>query len=307
MSGRAARSTTTAAAPRRQPEHSRVWRVPALDGMELFEATYTAHRFERHAHDTVAIGVVDAGLGEFWCRGASHLVPPDSLILIAPGDMHTGGVHLPSRTPLVYRMFYPSAALVTELLGHDVRELAFRAAAPRDPVLASRLRRLHALLRLSPDDAACGPSGGVQAAPLEGESMLADTLLALLRRHGVRRPPPRAPRGTAAGREPAGVAAAREYLHAHVAENVSLRRLAALAGDLNPSYFNRAFRAAVGLPPHAYQVHLRVLRAKEMLAAGRSISDVAWATGFADQSHLTRHFKRQVGVTPARYKGQVLE
>ena len=201
-------------------------------------------------------------------------------------------------------MFYPSTALVTELLGHDVRELAFRAAAPRDPVLASRLRRLHALLRLSTDDAACGPSGGVQAAPLEGEAMLADTLLAILRRHGVHRAVG-TPRG--AGREPAGVAAAREYLHAHVAENVPLRTLASLAGDLNPSYFNRAFRAAVGLPPHAYQVHLRVLRAKEMLAAGRSVSDVAWATGFADQSHLTRHFKRQVGVTPARYRGQVVE
>src|SRR5215218_3078712 len=269
-------------------EHSRVWRVPALDGMELFEATYTAHRFERHAHDTAAIGVVDEGVGEFWCKGTSHLVPPDSLILIAPGDMHTGGVRLPAHAPLVYRMFYPSAALVAGLLGHDVRELDFRAAAPRDPVLAARLRRLHALLRLSPDDGACGPSGGVQAAPLDGESMLADTLLSLLRRHGVRRPP-RPAHG--AGREPAGVAAAREYLHAHVAENVSLRTLAALAGDLNPSYFNRAFRAAVGLPPHAYQVHLRVLRAKALLAAGRSVSDVAWATGFADQSHLTRHFK----------------
>ncbi|HKG92115.1 MAG TPA: AraC family transcriptional regulator [Gemmatimonadaceae bacterium] len=286
--------------PRAQArEHSRVWRVPALDGMELFEATYTAHRFERHAHDTAAIGVVDSGVGEFWCRGESHLVPTDSLILIAPGDMHTGGVHLPADSPLVYRMFYPSEALVASLIGHDARELHFRLAAPRDPVLAASLRRLHALLRLSPDDGACGPSFGV----LEGESLLSDTLLALLRRHGTRRAG--AARGV--GREPAAVAVAREYLHTHVAENVSLRTLALLAGDLNPSYFNRAFRAAVGLPPHAYQVHLRVLRAKELLAAGHSISDVAWSTGFADQSHLTRHFKRQVGVTPARYRGQLLE
>jgi AraC-like DNA-binding protein len=56
------------------------------------------------------------------------------------------------------------------------------------------------------------------------------------------------------------------------------------------------------MPPHAFQTQVRVSRAKTLLLEGWSISQVASQTGFADQSHLTRHFKRLVGVTPGRYQ-----
>ena len=62
-----------------------------------------------------------------------------------------------------------------------------------------------------------------------------------------------------------------------------------------------AFKREVGLPPHAYQTQLRVTRAMRMLARGVSISRAAYATGFAAQSHLHRHFLRLLGITPGRY------
>ncbi len=96
---------------------------------------------------------------------------------------------------------------------------------------------------------------------------------------------------------------AREYLEDNRAENVSLARLAQVA-SLSPYHLNRVFSREVGLPPHRYQVQVRVDRAKALLAAGTPIKDVVAETGFADHSHLTRHFKRLVGVPPSMYPSQ---
>ena len=87
-------------------------------------------------------------------------------------------------------------------------------------------------------------------------------------------------------------------------ENVSLDTLAHEAG-IGPFHLCRVFRRDIGLSPHAYQVHVRMRLAKSLLMEGMPISHVAAESGFADQAHLTRHFKRMFGVTPGRYLGGV--
>ena len=79
-----------------------------------------------------------------------------------------------------------------------------------------------------------------------------------------------------------------------------LAELAAVAG-LSRFELVRCFRSGTGLTPHAYQVNLRIGRARELLAAGMAPAQVAAQCGFCDQPHLTRAFRRLVGVTPARY------
>jgi AraC-like DNA-binding protein len=64
---------------------------------------------------------------------------------------------------------------------------------------------------------------------------------------------------------------------------------------------SRAFTAEFGVPPHAYVVGRRVGEARRLLLGGRRPADVAAATGFVDQAHLTRHFKRHVATTPGRF------
>ena len=93
---------------------------------------------------------------------------------------------------------------------------------------------------------------------------------------------------------------ARDYLAAHAVERVSLKEIAAIA-DLTPWHFLRAFRRRFGMPPHRFQLSLRIDLARRLLADGLSGSEVAHRTGFADQSHLIRHFKRMTGTTPASY------
>jgi AraC-like DNA-binding protein len=93
---------------------------------------------------------------------------------------------------------------------------------------------------------------------------------------------------------------ARAYLHEHFNEPVSLNELSAIAG-ISSYHLVRSFTRRFGLPPHAYQIHLRIERARAPLAAGAPLAAVASSVGFADQSHFTRHFRRIMNVTPANY------
>jgi AraC-like DNA-binding protein len=96
------------------------------------------------------------------------------------------------------------------------------------------------------------------------------------------------------------VTRARDYLQHRFHETVTLNDLGNVSG-LSRFHLLRSFAARVGLPPHAYQLRLRIERAMMLLRTGLSPSDVAGLVGFADQSHLTRHFRRLVQVTPAEY------
>ena len=93
---------------------------------------------------------------------------------------------------------------------------------------------------------------------------------------------------------------AMEYLRERLGDSITLADLAAYA-DLDKFHLCRAFRAQIGMPPHTYLTHLRIARAKQLLRDGVRASDVAPLVGFYDQAQFTRHFRRLVGTTPARY------
>lgn len=252
---------------------------------EVLRATYFTHSFARHTHDGFAIGVIERGGETFYYRGEIHAAPPGSIVVINPGEIHTGQ----AIDPLggwVYRMIYPEV----DLLRQAASALAARAVDmpffPRpvieDPPLFRLLREMHITLEREPD-------------ALTRETRLLGVLAQLVARHAEQRPDlPTLPG------ERRAVERAREYLDAHFAENISLEALAAVA-NLSPFHLSRLFRRQTGLPPHAYLTHVRIRRAKQLLLAGVAIADVAARTGFSDQSHLTRHFKRIVGVTPGQY------
>lgn len=134
-------------------------------------------------------------------------------------------------------------------------------------------------------------------APLEQQTRFAEALRQVLERLGEH--PPAEPK-----RDKPAVARAREYLHAHWSEEVSLDELSR-ASFTSKYHLVRVFKDVVGVPPHEYLRHVRVAHAKRMLAEGRSIGQTAFACGFADQAHLTRTFKTAVGVTPGRYASAV--
>jgi AraC-like DNA-binding protein len=92
----------------------------------------------------------------------------------------------------------------------------------------------------------------------------------------------------------------KEYLNAYYGRDITLDDLAEVA-QFSPYHLLRTFRSSVGLTPHAYLIQIRIEEGKRLLRTGNPISDVSATTGFTDQSHFTRHFKRIMGITPGQY------
>jgi AraC-like DNA-binding protein len=259
-------------------------RCPGLDGLEVMAARWVEHSFAPHMHDFYAVSLNYRGRGAFDCRHEVHEAAPGTCNLIAPGELHTGRAI--SRDGWTYRNLHVEAPLMTRLL-HSIdwrgpADVSFKSSLVSDPVLSARLARVFASMTES-------------SSLLEIESLLLTVTARLITDHIIQ--------GHAlqpAGREHAAITRARAWLDANSEQNVSIRSLADLAG-LSPYYLVRAFHRQVGVPPHRYQTILRVNCARKLLASGVALSDVAYRTGFCDQSHLTRCFKSTVGVTPGSY------
>jgi AraC family transcriptional regulator len=96
-----------------------------------------------------------------------------------------------------------------------------------------------------------------------------------------------------------------DYMNAHLDRDISLSELAQ-AANVSPPHLVRLFKRSTGFSPHQYLIHLRIQRAKDYLIRGKhSLSEIAALTGFADQSHFSRHFKRIVGCTPKAFLNQL--
>ena len=264
-------------------EKSKFWCDRSLGNLELLRATYIDHTFSRHTHEGYAIGVIEAGIEGFRYQGAKHAAPPSSIVIVHPGEVHTG--YAVTKSGWTYRMFYPEAHLLHKAaseIADCFQPLPYFPAIIRDKQLAARLRYLHLCL----EESACN---------LEKESLFLETFAQLIGKY-AQTPPPAKPIHS----EASAVRLIQEYLTANYAENTSLEQLSNLV-NLKPLRLLRVFRKTFGLPPHAYLVQVRVALAKKLLARGIPIAEVAAETGFSDQSHLHRHFKCIVGVTPGKY------
>lgn len=275
-------------APRRA-ETSKIWRVASLGNSELLRASHRTHSFPLHTHEHYAVGVIEQGALGFFYRGAQVVAAAGDINLCLPGEPHTGAPA--AAAGWSYRMFYFDAAVVqavaSAVADHPRPLPIIGAGVLTDQLLAHQLRQLHWQFEQP-------------ATPrLERESRLLAVLAQLLGRYADDPPLPKT-----LGQESTAVTQVKRYIHEHFAEEIPLNTLAALT-HLSPYYLIRVFRATVGVPPHAYLRQVRVERAKALLAAGAPIADVALATGFTDQSHLTRWCKRLWGVTPAQYRNRV--
>lgn len=269
------------------PDRAAFRRPAGWPGVELYQAHIVHHHFAPHLHDGYGLGVVEAGAERFRYRGREHLASTGAIVLMQPGELHTGGPAAPGGWR--YRMLYLDEATLRAQLG-DAAPAAwvFEQAVHHEPARAQALAR--ALGRLW----AATEAGEA----LSADAALADALAALAPLSA--RPPaivvgPRAPRP---------FAAVVDALHADLPRDWRLAELAALAG-LSPFHFQRAFQAAHGVSAHQWRMALRLAEAKRRLARGEPPAAVAAAVGLADQAHLTRRFAGMYGVTPARYQRQL--
>ena len=248
-------------------------------GVELYRAHIVRHAFEPHTHEAFGLGAIESGVERFRYRGADHLAPPDTLVLMNPDELHTGRAETSGGWR--YRMLYLDAEVLEQLTGE--RGWWFANATDHDAIRARRVSRLLRQLWHAHD-------------PLAFDGLLLSLIEEL--RPSARVPQPTRSEGLVR------FAPVVEHLRAQVSQHVTLDELAAVAG-LSPFHFLRQFKRVHHATPQQMLMALRLFEAKRLLAAGEAPAQVAAAVGLTDQAHLTRAFARRYGVTPARYQQQL--
>ncbi|MBQ0986311.1 AraC family transcriptional regulator [Streptomyces sp. F63] len=252
------------------------WR-PRVPGVaEVLHARFTGHAYPMHVHDVWTLLIVDDGAVRYDLNRREHGTPHDTVSLLPPQVPHNGS----SATARGFR----KRVLYLDLtqLDEDFIDPAADSPDIADPLLRRRVGQLHTALARRGDE-------------LEAESRLA--LIGERLRGHLRQPRPAAdPRAT--GRGVAGDL--RELLDERLPHGLTLDEAAKLL-HAHPTHLVRAFTTAFGIAPHQYLTARRVECARRMLLDGRPPAEAAAASGFCDQPHLTRHFKRFLGTTPGRY------
>ncbi|MFF4499500.1 helix-turn-helix domain-containing protein [Streptomyces sp. NPDC001401] len=251
--------------------------------LDLLTARFQQHVYAPHAHAEYTIGVCVGGSEVIDYRGGRVRTGPGSIVVLDPGEVHTGGPET-ATDGYAYRALYAAPALLAD--GTCGGAPHFREPVIDDPELVTALRLAHTELSVCPD-------------PLETESRLPWLLTALARRHSTARPAPDVLQGA-----DHVARLVRDRLADELLEPPSLSDLAT---DLGLSRYQllRAFRTTMGIPPYAWLAQHRVTKARGLLETGLRPAEVAPLVGFADQAHLTRWFRRVLGVTPAAYRNSV--
>ncbi|MGW0779001.1 helix-turn-helix domain-containing protein [Streptomyces sp. NPDC002835] len=251
------------------------WRPPVAGVVEVFHAHFTEHAYPMHVHDAWTLLIVDDGAVRYELDRHERGTPNDTVSLLPPQVPHNGSPATPHG--FHKRVVYLDMTQLDESFigpavdGPDVA----------DPLLRRRVGQLHTALAN------------------RGDEFEAESRLALIGEHLRDHLRPRQAVGRA-GADRGVAQSLRELLDARLLEVMTLEEAAGLV-HAHPTHLVRAFSAAFGIAPHQYVTSRRVDLARRLLLDGQPPSEVATAAGFYDQSHLTRHFKRFVGITPGRY------
>jgi AraC-like DNA-binding protein len=246
------------------------------EGIERAEVYLSSCAFEPHRHDTYAIGITTAGVQGFGYRGERRTCLPGQLHVLHPDETHDGAAGTPDG--FGYRILYIEPALIRDALGAG--ELPFVADPVQDRTPATRL--VASLLGDIEE-----PISDLRR--IDIATIIADALGMLS--GGSRH------RGSI---DLVAVKTVRDYLAAHPAEQTPASTLERIAGSDRFS-IARHFRRAFGTSPDRYRTLRRLALARAAIERGVPLAEASAEAGFADQSHMTRQFKRTYGMTPARW------
>ncbi|RMT91895.1 hypothetical protein ALP39_00183 [Pseudomonas marginalis pv. marginalis] len=253
-----------------------------LGHYEVSSTVCTGLTFARHSHDECVIGVNLLGEEKVWLDRREFDAGPGSITLYNPGQIQGGGAA--DGAPWEFVSLYVAANQLAADLG--LAHLEFDRSLCVQPLLAQRL--------------AAAVKGALCADALVRD--LNEDALVVLLGEVVAMSGVRLPGSTATGK--AMVLRAQELLAEHLHQSLPLDHLGDELG-LSKFHLLRAFQKETGLSPRQWAMQLRTRRAKGLLRSGAAASDVAQDLGFADQSHLNRHFRAAYGMTPGRYQSAV--
>ncbi len=247
-------------------------------GLQRLAARFGGHAYSLHRHETYAVGLTLSGVQAFHYRGRRQASRAGQVMVLHPDEAHDG--HAGVADGFTYRMLYVDPAAVSAALD-GARPPFVPEAVAEDPALAVLLGEAFADFPRTLEPLAIDAIVGRLA---EGLAARGDSGQRPLRVTTAHR---------AVGR-------VRDFLVAEASRTIASEELENVSG-LDRFALARHFRAAFSTSPHRFQVGQRLARARAMIAQGISLSETAAAMGFADQSHLTRHFSARFGLTPGRW------
>lgn len=256
-------------------------RSPHLSGVEVIRALHGGPVPKWCLIPLVQIHLVEEGAARIWCCGKRQVVEAGDVI-----------VNAPNHNPRIEQRMTRTAATLQIYLQPVLFDLY---SVTRGGPPSSRFM-LHVFRRSNAAEEVTALANGIESH--EEEPCLRARLDALVSAvsHGLREEEARLL--TAGPREE--IERARRILNDRFDQSLALDDLTAASG-LSKFHFLRQFHELVGKTPHAYQLHLRIARARELLDQGTRVSEVALRCGFADQSHFSRCFKSIVGYTPRQF------
>ncbi|MFL9871238.1 AraC family transcriptional regulator [Paraburkholderia megapolitana] len=260
------------------------WRSALIPGGDMVTARFTDHVYSPHWHDAYTVSVIEQGAERYDYRGTRFVADAGSLPIINPGEIHTGSsagdAGWQCRTFYLPVDFVQTVASETGLSRHAIPW--FNTDIIKDADLVRRALLAHRTLEASSD-------------LLASEYALLDAVSTLLTRHARLRPPSRP-----MTRDRVRVERMKTRMLDELTAPLDLSELASTVG-LSKFHAARIFTREVGMAPHAWRNQVRLSRARDALRAGMSATEVAATSGFTDQSHFNRHFKKASGVSPGRW------
>jgi AraC-like DNA-binding protein len=256
-------------------EWVRAWK-PAVPGIhEVFHARFVDHVYPPHTHDTWTVLIVDEGAVRYHLGTRHRGAAGARVTILPPHVVHDG--RPASDSGFRKRVLYVGIDVLDEgMIGPAVDDPDIV-----DPALVRGIDALHRALR-DPGDT------------LAAESMLAIVSARLSEHLGDRSEP------VERSDDERVASDLRDLLDEHPFEPLTLKEAGSIL-HVSPAHLVRSFSRTFAIAPHRYLLARRIDAARRRLLDGEPVAQVATSVGFHDQAHLTRHFKRHVGTTPARY------
>lgn len=260
------------------------WRHPRLGDLCLFKARFTQHRYDLHTHPTYVVALITEGCERLRVGRRSHVAPIGTVIVVNPEEMHDGEPGADGGW--AYRTIYPSISLMSEVareVGHDGIPF-FPETIVHDDQLACSL--MHAHLAAEGDD------------PIEAEASMLSALGRLVAANSDIHKRKAHLDCTGAHRR---LALYIDAIESKLAYGIDLEGLAHHAGVTRFQVI-RDFKRVANLTPGAYMRNRRVQLARRLIEGGMGLAEASAASGFSDQSHLSRVFKSTQGMSPGTFR-----
>ncbi len=257
---------------------------PYFEGVEVLSGRKIVNNFRRHIHKTFIIGIVEEGGRIIVHSKGKDLIKKKEVFILNPEQVHTCSSQ--SKSGHSYKLISISSSvmkILTSQISETFEDIPFfKKVYYKDSKLSDKILNLFKIIEKPESD-------------FQIESTINSFLSYVIINFSTTPPVI-----IKAGKQKDSIKRVENFIINNYSKNISLKELSEIA-CLSPFHFQREFIKSVGITPHEFLNDFRISESKKMLLESEDISDIAIRSGFFDQSHFSRVFRKTVGIPPGKY------